>query len=340
MNNSEYLQLIKDIINIDNIDGLVNHTIEKTTGVKIYNKNELLKEIVSKNITDVDQISNIIARNMLMQIKFETVFKSDLGFSLIFNNNKPIVIYRNKRVALTDLENIRKDILESNFIIMPKNNKLFVDTLFIIIEKIINMDWSVTYYCIDWIQPWSSLFENKCYKHDKDMKLKLNSYSYMDDIMSGKLYKTIEEEKYDEEFIKEIIDKDDEKKNNDTMQRMEVMAYLNDNEVSYFLETLEQFDNMNYDALGETKVLNQLLGFTSNADNKIIRFYFINKLFQYIMTIKDFLVKHTNLSIQVNKKLDDITDDLYIIQSAGLNLSFELTSTLIEAKEFMNQIKN
>jgi hypothetical protein len=246
---------------------------------------------------------------------------------------KPIVIYRNKRVALTDLESIRKDILETKFEHLPLINKLFVDTLFTIITKIINIDWSVTYECTDWHQPWLALFEKICYKHDMNMKNKLDSCKYMDDIISGALYKKIEKEEEKYEFI-EI------KEDNDTMHRMEVMAYLNDDEVIYFLNTLEKYDKVKYDTVNETILLGELLHSTSKTNNKIIRFYFINKLFQYIMTIKDFLLKHPNFYKTVNNKLDDITEDIYIIQSTGLNLSIELTNTLIEAKEFMHKLRN
>lgn len=347
MNNNNEFQLIKDIIitnnvTLDNIKELVNNTIEKTTGITLYNKDNMLKELESIDVKDVEQVANIIVKNMIMQIKFDTVFKSDFGFSLIFDNIKPIVIHKNKRVALTDLEDIRKDMLESNFILMPKNNKLFVDTLFIIIEKIINMDYSVTYYCTDWPQPWLSLFEKICYKNDKDMKLKLTAYTYIDNIISGTFYKKIEKDIYiikeDTYIIKDELSEN--KEDNDTTYRMEVMAYLNDDEVIYFLETLENYDKMIATTINETKTISKLLEFTANTNNKIIQFYFINKLFRFIMTIKEFLLKHTNFAIQVNKKIDEITDDLYIIQSAGLNLSIELTNTLIEAKEFMHTLKN
>ena len=338
MNNSDYLQIIKDIIDLDNITKLVNHTIEEKTGVKLYNKEEILKEISSLDVKDTQLVLNIITKNMLVQIKFETIFKSHFGFSLIFDNNKPIVIYCNRRVALTDLESIRKDILETKIEHLPPINNLFLDTMFTIIEKIIIMDWSVTYNCTDWPQPWLALFENKCYKHDKNMKNKLGGYKYIDDIITGLFYKKIEEEeKYDYNIKEELIEN---KEDSDMMHRMEVMAYLNDNEVIYFLDTLEKYDKVKYDIVNETNLIRQILEITSNTSNKIIKFYFINKLFQYIITIKDFLLTHQNFYKTVNNKLDEITDDLYIIQSTGLNLSIELTNTLIEAKEFMHKLKN
>jgi hypothetical protein len=349
MNNNNEIQIIEhiigiasdvkesDILSTDIINQLINYSIEKTTGVKIYNKKELLEEITALDVTNLEHVTTIIRKNMIMQIKFDTVFKSQFGFSLIFDDTKPIIVYKNKRVSLKDLEDIRKDIIESKSEHFPPINKLFVETLFTIIEKIINMDPSVVYQCTNWIQPWLVLFENKCYKQDKDMRLKLDKYKYMDNIISGALYKQFEEEK-DYDIKEELIEN---KEDNDTTYRMEVLAYLNDDEVIYFLGKLEEYDKMKSSALyDEIKTISKLLNFTTNTSNKIIKFYFINKLFKYIITIKDFILKNKNFHITVNNKIDEMTDDLYIIQSTGLNLSIELTNTLIEAKEFMHKLKN
>ena len=78
MNNSEYLEIIQDIIDLDNITKLVNHTIEERTGVKLYNKEEILKEISCLDVKDKELVLNIIIKNMLVQIKFETIFEAKL----------------------------------------------------------------------------------------------------------------------------------------------------------------------------------------------------------------------------------------------------------------------
>ena len=100
------------------------------------------------------------------------------------------------------------------------------------------------------------LFEMKCYKQNKHANQVLEKYKYMDDIISGKNF--AEEHKEDKEndpelaqILKEIKEFEESKedisddKQMDDQYRMEVMTYLDDNEMGQFLEDIEKIDNYN-----------------------------------------------------------------------------------------------
>lgn len=317
------------------IDTIVKTDLESYTGVSLYNKEKLLQEIENLESKNIDSIVKIIKKNMITQITFEKVFKSSFGLSLIFDKNDPIIIYKNKRVKLEDLQNIKKDIMETNLDNMPKFNKIFLDTLICILEYIIKKDNIVTYYCTMIPMPWLSLLK---------MKLSNNNYNYIDDIIYGKHYisniiDNIEDindiitmiNKYENTYKDEDEDKDD-------MYRMEVISYLNDIEVPMFLDNIEAYDKLINSILSETEMLKKLLDFTSFSTNKIIKFYFINKLFKYIMTIEKFLLINDNFRLTILSKIDSMTEDMYIIESAGLNLSNDLINTLIQTREFVSKL--
>jgi hypothetical protein len=312
------------------IDTLVKTDLESYTGVSLYNKEKLLDEIENLELKNIDSIVKIIKKNMITQITFDKVFKSSFGLSLIFDKNDPIIIYKNKRVKLEDMQNIRKDIMETNLDNMPKFNKLFLDTLICILEYIIKKDNIVTYYCTMIPMPWLSLLK---------MKLSNNNYNYIDDIIYGKHYSEDINDiitminKYEKTYKDE-----DEDKDNDDMYRMEVISYLNDMEVPMFLDNIEAYDKLTNSILNETEMLKKLLDFTSFSTNNIIKFYFINKLFKYIMTIEKFLLTNDKFKLTILSKIDSMTDDMYIIESAGLNLSIDLINTLIQTREFVSKL--
>ena len=312
------------------IDTIVKTDLESYTGVTLYNKENLLQEIENLELKDLNNIVKIIRKNMITQITFDKVFKSSFGLSLIFNKNEPVIIYGNRRVKLEDLQNIRKDIMETKLDIMPKINKLFLDTLISILEYIIKKDNIVTYYCTMIPMPWLSLLKIMCSNNNSD-------YKYIDDIIYGNYYKS---------NIIDIISiintyentYEDDDKDDDDMYRMEVISYLNDVEVPLFLDNLEAYDKLTNKILSETEMIKKLLDFTSFSTNKIIKFYFINKLFKYIMTIEKFLVANDSFRLTILSKIDSITEDIYIIESAGLNLSNDLINTLIQTREFISKL--
>ena len=363
MNSIDKFQLIDNIIdstiivdnmlsswnyNKMNIDTMVKTEIEEYTGVTLYNKENLLQEIENLESKDLNSISKIIRKNMIVQITFEKIFKSNLELSLIFDKTYPIIIYKNKRVKLEDMQYIKKDLLETKLDSMPKNNKLFLDTLICILEYIIKKDSILTYYCIMIPMPWLSLLKINFTKND--------SYNnkYIDDIINGKHYivsdplnkdiiNKIEEESDDILNILNMISKYEntyksDNKDIDDMYRMEVISYLNDNEVSIFLDKLEDYDKFTNLNLNEIDMIKKLLDLSTFSSNKIIKFYFFNKLFKYIITIEKFISQNNNFRDTVLSKINSITEDMYIIESAGLSLSNDLINTLMQTREFITTI--
>jgi len=79
----------------EDIENLVLNFIEKSTGCTIFNKSNLLSEI--KNNFENHQedllkiISNIINKNLIPQINFDSMFKLDLNFTLVFNQDEIII---------------------------------------------------------------------------------------------------------------------------------------------------------------------------------------------------------------------------------------------------------
>ena len=107
----------------EDIENLVLNLIEKSTGCTIFNKSNLLSEI--KNNFENHQedllkiISNIINKNLIPQINFDSMFKLDLNFTLVFNQDEIIILYKNKKVELKSIIDIKKDLLENKSNYLP-----------------------------------------------------------------------------------------------------------------------------------------------------------------------------------------------------------------------------
>ena len=228
MNTTDENQLIQYILNLskpalnfeynkDFIQDLVNNKLEKMTLCKIYNKEDLLKEIESLDIKSLDSISTIIMKNMLVVVDFNIMFKSGFNLHLIFNKNTPIVLYENMKIENTESEllKLRKDILETKLDLLPPIYNLYLDTIISNIMKILSKDLSIIYSCCNIPPPYLKLFEMKCIKSNVNARDILVKYKYIDDIITGYMYqKHVEEEKQDPELssiLKEINDYENNK---------------------------------------------------------------------------------------------------------------------------------
>jgi hypothetical protein len=358
MNTMDENQLIQYILNLskpslnfeynkDFIQDLVNNKLEKITRCKIYNKEDLLKEIENLDVKNLDSISTIIMKNMLVVIDFNDMFKSAFNIHFMFNKDEPIVLYENKKLENTEVEflKIRKNILETKLDLLPPIYNLYLDTLITNIKRIITKDLSIIYFCSNIPPPYLKLFEMKCIKTNKYARDILVKYKYIDDIITGYMYQKLEpdidEEKSDTELtsmLKEIDDYENKDINNDNydIYRMEIMAYSNDNEVAYFLDRNEMIEKM--DKSDIIKYINLLMESVSKTDNKIMRIYYINLILKYIITIEEFITKHDQLRSIIDKKIDELYEGLYIIQSSEISFGKEVTITFTKAREFINMI--
>ena len=361
------INIVKNILGLEsNLDSnftydkeLINFKIESLSGVKIYNKNNLCDEIEELVNKDLTNISKCIVKNMLTEITFETMFRKNLDFSIAFNKDDVLVLYKNKIIQIEDLAYIHKDILETKKEYLPPITELYIDCIITIIDKLIKKDLSVCFHCTHFPTMWWKLFELKCIKHNSKAPYVLSKYDFLQDIISGANYKKVVipilEEKTDmmevvsDDDISDILKQIDAYENkeeddikydnnnecgNDDVHRMEVMSYLNDNEVMFFLNKTETIDKFSKE-LTHTNIasnISTLLKLVSETDNKIIKFYFVNIIFKQIIK-HDNILEHTSFANVVNKKVDELSQDLYIIQSTGLTLGNDITNTLTAIKK-------
>lgn len=308
-------------------------SIELKTRMKLYNIDNLLNEI-NMDISNqtIEMISKIIQKNMVYETDFKDIFKSNLELSLIFIQNKPNILYKNKKVGCVGDSISLLDMLKKSDK-LPEISELYIDNIMRILNKFINMDMSVKYYCTNIPIPIWHLFKY-CIK---SVPQQLDNYNYIDDIISGKLYKKMKEEIYDDikemeyEMKENIID------DKDMQYRMEIMVYLDDNDVTTFLDIVTNLDN-NPPNENIASHLTKLLDYTSKSKNQLFKIYFINKILKYIMTIEKFITEQHNFRIIVDKKINELYDSLYIIQSAELSFSEEVTKTFVSARHFIDNI--
>jgi len=335
---------------------LVLNYIEDATGCTLFNKSNLLLEL--KTIFDnqpndlIKELSNIINKNIIPQINFEKLFKSDLEFTFIFKQDEIVILYKNKKIDLNSINDIKKDLLESKSNYLPVITELFIQNIGNIIEKLIKKDLTVKYYLINIPIHYWKLFEIK----SKRVNNKIIYDQNLEDIISGKNYQVKTNSESDDELKAALIQieeyektdnnnlSEQQRKELDSQYRMEVMSYLNDEEMDYFLEKMEYIDDQekNIDIKnnkGITMYVGQLLNFVNNASNNMIKYYVVFKMFTFLLKCDDFLHQHDNFRNIVHKKANQILEnDFVIIQSTGLELSNELSKILYKMKDFIEKI--
>lgn len=346
----------------EGVENLVLNYIEKSTGCTLFNKSNMLSELKScfeNNKEDLlKTISSVINKNLISQIKFDYMFKSDLNFTLVFNQDEINILYQNKKVELNSINDIKKDLLESKLKSLPVITELFIENIGNIIEKLIKKDLTVKYYLIDIPTPYWKLFEIKSKRINKKFTIDQN----LEDIISGKYYqiKVNEDSEPDdelkavlmqiEEYEKNTLNKnnltDSQKQEQDTLYRMEVMSYLNDNEMNFFLETIENIDNQekNIDLTNNksiTLLFRQMLDIVSDSSNVMIKYYAVYRLFTFLLKNEKFLLMDDNFrNIAYKKATQLLKNDMVIIQSTGLELAKEITEVLYKTKDMINKIQD
>ena len=359
-NNSD--QIDTDIILqiIDKIEGL--------TGCKLYNKDYILSklnEIPSENL--FDESKNMIIKNLIPQVDFNTLFKSNLNFIFVFNEDDITILYNNKCVTDNNLSEIKFNLIHDNLIDLPPINELYIDNLLDVLNKFINKDLSVKYYCINIPEPYWKLFEIKCKKINSNAPNVYEKCQELEEIISGKYYKQdniqiINQNQDDNELkavlmqIEEYENKNKNKNKNDIIltdqdikalddiYRMEVMSYLNDDDIMLFLNTLETLDTFDKSPqYQDTPYINNyiktLLESISAISNKIAKFYYVYRLYKFINLVPEFINNYDKLRNTVATKINEFNDDLYIIQTAGLKLYDALILTVSKTKEMITNIE-
>jgi hypothetical protein len=319
----------------------IKHIIDKfedITGCKLYNKLHLLKDIeIDKNYY-MSTLIEAINKNMIPEITFNSMFRSNLDFILIFKENEIIILYKNIKVELAKLTDIKIDLLTNKINYLPVIAELYVNNIIIIIEKLINKDISVKYHLTEIPIPYWNLFEIKCKKTNSNLLKQLTKYKYLDDIISGKIYESTKEEINSEQNENKELDE------NDNYYRMEIMSYLNDKEIIYFLKKLEDIEK-NEQTLqitvsdSITNHLRLLLDILSSTPNIMIKYYMVNKTFNFILKIKDYLVKYTIFRNTISNKINELQDDIYVIETTGLKFSKEIINTFENCKNCIDNIE-
>ncbi len=344
----------------ENVENLVLNYIENATGCTLFNKSNMLLEL--KTLFDnqpndlIKELSNIINKNIIPQINFEKLFKSDLDFTFVFNQDEIVIFYQNKKVELNSINDIKKNLLEHKLKSLPVITELFVENIGNIIEKLIKKDMTVKYYLINMPVPYWKLFEIKSNRISKKTIFDQN----LEDIISGKNYqiKSKEDSEPDdelkailiqiEEYEKNASNKnnlsDAQKQEKDSLYRMEVMSYLNDDEMNYFLETVENIDNLvnNIDfktGKSISNLISNLLNIVAESSNTMIKYYIVYRMFSILLECEDSLLLNDTFRNVVYKKANDLlkTEKIFI-QSSELELLKEMNTILHKNIDMINKI--
>lgn len=289
-------------INIDQATEYINATFEVHTGCKLYNKNDIINDIMTNTNNDLTNIMiNHIKANYISEISYNNLFDK-YNLSLIFRNDDIIILHNNKKIILDDF----KEIVMNDYQ-LPICPKLYTDNIMTIINKFINKDITVKYNCINIPLPYLNLFEIKCKKINEHQDI-----SYYENIINKKQTTKIEI------------------KNNynlsiDMIHRTEVMEYLDDEtaindflcDLSIIDDIIHNNDNKDSCIIADIK---QVLKMISNIEIIIVKFYFVNWLLKICIQHIDLLINNTNLKEIMLNKNEYIKEKLHIIQSCGLSL--------------------
>ncbi len=351
--------------------------IEMFTGCKLYNKDQLTNQLVELTEEDFTTgAKQAIWKNLIPQVDFNTVFKSNMEFTLVFNQDDVVVLYKNKPVSSNSLEQIKQDLISNNFN-FPPITELYVDNICQVISKFINKDISVQYYCANIPLPYWKLFEIKCKKSNGGISQEIRTKcDELEKIVTGQYFKSVKPNvqvtgqapSADDDELKAVLMQieeyeskgksssssssnvsnfanltDNEKKALDDIYRMEVMSYLNDNEIMQFLDAIEKIDAFDKESKFNDKqfittYFKLLIDSTGAIGNKIAKFYYVYKVYCLINNASAFIEQHETMRTAVANKINEFTEELYILQSAELKLYNGVVSTMEKTKELIDTI--
>ncbi len=356
-------------INLDMVLQVIGK-IEEITGCKLYNQDQLtnyLVELGEENF--VEKAKKAIMENLIPQVNFNTLFKSEMGFTLVFDQDDVVVLYKNKPVTMENLEQIKSSLFRNNLNDFPLISEQYVDNIINVITGFISKNLTVQFNCSNIPAPYWKLFEIKCKKANANTPAIHSKCKELEKIVTGENFKPIpvnvqvqnqtpssddnelkaalmQIEEY-ENKNKPVADasklSDNEKKALDDVYRMEVMSYLDDNAIMSFLDTLEKIDNLDKEPKFNeqtymTNYIKMLLESVANMGNKIAKFYYIYKMFNLIGADK-LIVSNDNFRKTISSKINEISEELYILQSADLKLYHGVVSSMEQAKKTIDSIE-
>ena len=323
-------------IDFDQMQEIINVYFEFATGCKLYNKKSIINEIDKDKL--IISSGKSIKKNYVPQITFNEMFRSNLDFSLIFIKNEIIIFYKNTKVKLVNIPHIRNDLFDTKSEFFPIIPVMYIETILMVLEKLINNDLSVQYYLINIPIPYWRLFEIKFNKLNSKNSIQLEQSNCIQDIITGRNYN------------------DNEIKQQEEDCRIEILAYLNDEEITFFLDSITNIDHKYYKKSNKENILdtlNYLITILINAPtNKIIRCYILYKILNYIIINKDYI------NIYKIKNSIEIMNDIYnpiatyfiynsfefykqmtiILNNINLNINNEYKSELYIDDENLNLI--
>lgn len=345
--------------------------IEGITGCKLYNKDQLTNQLVELTEENfASEAKKAIWKNMIPQVEFNTLFKSNMEFSLVFNQDDVVVLYKNKVVGPENLEEIKSSLIRNNQQNFPLITELYVDNICQVITKFMNKDISVQYYCANIPTPYWKLFEIKAKKSNGNTKEIHEKCQELEKIVTGQYFQQTKPDVQvvgqDDDELKAVLMQieeyenksknsngtintsglvltDNEVKALDDVYRMEVMSYLNDNEIMQFLEAVEKLDAMDANAkYNDKEFLTQYFKFTieatSSMKNKIAKFYYVYRLYCLINNATWFIEQHDAMRTNVANKINEFSEELYVLQSAELKLFHGVVNTMGKTKELIDTI--
>lgn len=358
--NIEDLEL--DLINFDfeNIElnliiDIINIKFEEQTKCKLYNKEFIINNI-TLNKTKTNILQNII-KNTIPQITFNELFKSNLEFNILFNEDNINIYYKNIKINDENVEEIKDNLINTKREYLPESYNLYLGNIFSVINKFINKDIRLRYNCIDIPLSYLKLFEIKCFKNkviDPNDKYKICNYydKYYGKILyldtTDPYIQCDEDDEEGKEEMKEEEMKETDLINNglkelDELYSIEVISFLDDNTVSLFLNSVEQMDIQFKDLLYNdmtfiTKYIKFLNSKMAIFNNTIVKFYFVNKLFRFIQLIN---IPMDNIFYNNNYyKMIEIQNELNIMISSELKIIEDVKLTIINCKKYIETILN
>lgn len=347
------------VINFEEIKHIICDKFENITKCKLYNKSQIIKDIElslgieaepkteteTENETDKSKLQTAsikaIKKNIVPEITFNSMFKSDLDFDLVFSCDEIIVLYNNKKIELDKLNDIKTYLLTDKLSNLPIINNLYVNNILTVIEKLINKDISVKYHLTEFPIPYWNLFEIKCKKSKAYSLTQLDKCKHLDDIISGQIYnQPVEPELKNEKNncnIANGIISNGILKERDIHHRMEIMSFLNDEEILYFLEKLESIDNIEESNKNNIK---WLLNIISETSNKMIKYYMCNNMVVLILKNKKILIDDKKFRETISKTMNELYEGLYVIETADLDFTKEITLTFKNYKQTIYEIEH
>lgn len=344
-----------ELINFDQIKYIILDKFEDVTGCKLYNKSYLIKDIETIIQTDntklMDATIEAINKNLIAEITFTSMFKSNLEFTIVFKDDEIIILYKNKKVELNNLLYVKTDLLNTKLKYMPVITELYVNNILNVIEKLINKDITVKYHLTNFDIPYWNLFEIKCKKSNLDYVKQLEKCKHILAIISGKNYQLTNncQNEFDPKLTNMLSHIEDSEKNftnkGDNYHRLEIVTILKNMELEYFVESCEQIDKIEStiqinDNNEINKYIKLLLDISHTSPRPIIKYYMINKLFKFIMKIKHYLINNQHFLDVLTNKINELQDNINSVHNKHSEFTKDLVYTIHTCKKFIQIINS